>query len=273
MVILVVVKIAGGGNQPTSGPAGFSQTSPAVAAQVTGIPASVFNAVGTNSAVTAINPPITITGQKALTFSGPNGTSLPGVYFYGAEYCPYCAAARWSIIAALSRFGTFHKLGNMESASGDIYANTPTFTFSKTKYTSNYIVFMPEEYYSNQVAASGTSYTVLMKPTREEATLVGTYDTAKYFPQTLRQGQSGFPFTDFGNKILSDTLFSPSVLVGLSRDAIASGLVDAKNPITQVIVAGANYLSASVCNIDGQQPASVCTSKGVVAAAKAMKLS
>jgi len=273
VVILVVVKIVGGGNSLTTGPGAFSPTSPAVVAEVTGIPAAVFNAVGTNSAITAINPPITVTGQKPLTFPGPNGTSLPGVYFYGAEYCPYCAAARWSIIAALSRFGTFHKLGNMESASGDVYPNTPTFTFSKAKYTSPYIVFMPEEYFSNQVAPSGTSYTVLMKPTKAEAKLVDTYDTAKYFPQTLSQGESGFPFTDFGNKILSDVLFTPSVLGGLSRDEIASGLADAKNPITDVIVSSANYLSASVCNIDGQQPASVCTSKGVTAAAKAMKLS
>ena len=56
-------------------------------------------------------------------------------------------------------------------------------------------------------------------------------------------------------------------------DALTSGLTDAKNPIAQVIVAGANYFSASVCDIDGQMPASVCTSKGVTAAAKALKLS
>ena len=40
----------------------------------------------------------------------------------------------------------------------------------------------------------------------------------------------------------------------------------------KAIVAGANYLSASVCHIDGQHPASVCASKGVTAATKALKL-
>jgi hypothetical protein len=272
VVVLVVVKIVGGGSQVTNG-AAWSLASPTVTAQLSGVPASVFDAVGTNSSVAPINPPISISGQKPLTFTGANGTSLPGVYFYGAEYCPYCAAARWSIIAALSRFGTFKDLGNMLSSSSDSPANVPTFTFSRTKYTSPYIVFKPEEYYSNQVNAAGTGYRVLTQPTKTEAKLVANYDNSKYFPQTLSQGESGFPFIDFGNKILQDTLYSPVILGGLNRDEIAAGLKDPKNPITQAIVAGANYLSASVCHVDGQMPTSVCTSKGVVAATKALKLS
>jgi hypothetical protein len=273
VIVLVVVKIIGGGNTLSSGAKAFSPASPTVVAQVTGVPASVFNEVGITSDVAPVNPPITITGQKPLTFAGPNGTSLPGVYFYGAEYCPYCAAARWSIIVALSRFGTFKKLGNMQSSLTDTDPGTYTFTFVKTKYASPYIVFEPEEYYSNQVDAAGTGYTVLTPPTKVEASIVDTYDTSKYFPETLSEGEAGFPFFDFGNKLLQDTLYDPSILQGLSRNEIASGLTDAKNPITQVIVAGANYFSASVCDIDGQMPASVCTSKGVTAAAKALKLS
>jgi hypothetical protein len=42
--------------------------------------------------------------------------------------------------------------------------------------------------------------------------------------------------------------------------------------VTQAIIASANYLSAGTCAIDGQQPASVCTSKGVTAASKSLKL-
>jgi hypothetical protein len=271
--VLVVVKIAGGGNSLSSGQAGFSPASPTVVAQVTGIPASVYDEVGVTSAVAPINPPITVTGQKSLTFKSASGATLPGVYFYGAEYCPYCAAARWSIIAALSRFGTFKDLGNMTSSSTDSPASVPTFTFARAKYTSAYIVFKPEEYYSNQVNSAGTGYSVLMQPTKVEAGLVDKYDSSTYFPETLSEGESGFPFIDFGNQILQDTLYSPQILGGLSRDQIAGGLKEPKNPITQAIVAGANYLSAAVCHIDGQMPASVCTSKAVSAAAKALKLS
>ncbi len=54
---------------------------------------------------------------------------------------------------------------------------------------------------------------------------------------------------------------------------IAAGLSDPKNPVTQAIIASANYLVAGTCSITKQQPASVCTSKGVMAAAKALKLS
>jgi len=272
VVVLVVVKIVGGGSTLSTG-AVWSPVSPTVAAQVTTVPASVFDAVGVTSAVAPINPPISITGQKPLTFTGVTGKSLPGVYFYGAEYCPYCAAARWSIISALSRFGTFTGLGNMTSSSTDQPSSVPTFTFSRAKYTSPYIVFKPEEYLSNQVNSAGTGYTVLMKPSETEAKLVGDFDNSKYFPQTLAEGESGFPFIDFGNKILQDTLYSPTILGGLSRDEIAAALKDPKSSITQAIVAGANYLSASVCHVDGQMPTSVCTSKGVVAATKALKLS
>ena len=272
VVVLVAVKIFGGGGTISSG-AQWSPVSPTVATQVTTVPASVFDAVGVNSTVAPINPPIAIPDQKVLTFPDANGKSLPGVYFYGAEYCPYCAAARWSIITALSRFGTFTGLGNMTSSSTDQPSSVPTFTFSRAKFKSPYIVFKPEEYFSNQVNSAGTGYTILMKPSATEVKLVGTFDNSKYFPQTLAQGESGFPFIDFGNKILQDTLYSPTVLGGLSRDDIAAGLKDSKNPITQAIVAGANYLSASVCHIDGQLPTSVCTSKGVTAATKALKLS
>ena len=47
------------------------------------------------------------------------GPPLPVVFFYGAEFAPYAAAERWPLILALSRFGTFHRLGLMQSSSDD----------------------------------------------------------------------------------------------------------------------------------------------------------
>ena len=72
--------------------------------------------------------------------------------------------------------------------------------------------------------------------------------------------------------MLSSSSYSPSLLQQVTREEIAAGLSDPKNPVTQAIIASSNYLSAGVCAIDGQMPASVCTSKGVAAAAKALKL-
>jgi hypothetical protein len=184
------------------------------------------------------NPPVIVPGQKPLSFTAADGESLPGVYFYGAEYRPYCAAARWSIIVALSRFGSFRGLGNMSSSASDFFPNTATFTFAKATYSSPYIVFKSDECLSDQVSATHNRYQVLMEPTKLEQSLVNTYDTNKYFPG-LPAEQHGFPFIDFGNKLLESSIYDPSILQGLDRNEIASGLADPKNPITQVIVAGA----------------------------------
>ena len=61
------------------------------------------------------------------------------VVYVGGEYCPYCAAERWAMVMWLSRFGTFTNLHEIQSSSNDIDANTNTFTFYKSSYTSQYI--------------------------------------------------------------------------------------------------------------------------------------
>jgi hypothetical protein len=271
VVALVAFKVFGGSSTPSSGP-GRTPASPAVVAQVSHVPASVFDAVGINSQVAPVYPPIVISGQKPLTFTSASGTSLPGVFFFGAEYCPHCAAERWALIAALSRFGTFHRLSNMQSSSTDIDPNTQTFSFYKSTYTSRYIVFKPDEFYSNQWDAARNDWTILQPPTHEEAALEQKYNSPTYFP-SLTAGELSFPFIDIGNKVLSEENYDPGVLAGLSREDIAGGLKNSKNPITQAILASANYLSASICAVDGQQPSTVCTSGGVQAAAKSLKLS
>jgi hypothetical protein len=270
VVVLVIVKVTGGSGL-SSGEA-WSPASPAITAQLASVPESVFNTVGTTSTVAPVTPPIVISGQKALTFTSATGMSMPGVFFYGAEYCPHCAAERWALVVALDRFGTFKNLGDMTSSATDQPPSIPTFTFSKAKYTSPYFVFRPLEGYSNQVNSAGTAYATLQTPTPAEQKLITTYDSSKYL-SGLQSGYAAFPFVDIGNKILSEESFPASFLQGFTRDQIAAGLKDPKNPITQAIVASANYLSASICSVDGQQPASVCTSKAVSSAAKALKLS
>ncbi len=270
VVALVALKVFGGSSTPQSGPA-RTPASPAVVAEVTHIPASVYNAVGVTSDVAPIYPPIAISGQKPLTFTAPSGRQLPGVFFFGAEYCPHCAAERWAIIAALSRFGTFHHLTNMQSSASDVDPNTQTFSFYKATYTSPYIAFRADEYYSNQWDPATNDWKVLQRPTKVEAELEQKYNSPTYFP-SLSAGEISFPFLDIGNRVLSQENYDPSILQGLTREEIAAGLTSPKNPITQAIVASANYLSAAVCAIDGGQPASVCTSSGVQAAMKALKL-
>jgi hypothetical protein len=117
---------------------------------------------------------------------------------------------------------------------------------------------------------SNGDYAPLEKPTPEEATLVDLYTSAKYFP-----ANPGYlPFLDFGNRVvISQSSFDPYLLHGLSREQIATDLTDPTNPVTMDIVAAANYLSAATCLIDGDRPALVCNSPGVLRSAHFVKRS
>ncbi len=76
-----------------------------------------------------------------------------------------------------------------------------------------------------------------------------------------------------GNKFLgSGSSYTPATLANLSRSAIAAGLSDSTSPVTDAIISSANYYTAALCKLTNNQPGSVCTSKGVMAAKKAMKL-
>ena len=59
----------------------------------------------------------------------------------GAEYCPYCAAERWALVMALSKFGTFTDLQGTTSSATDTNPSTPTFSFYGSTYTSKYLSF------------------------------------------------------------------------------------------------------------------------------------
>ena len=84
-----------------------------------------------------------LANKSDAPLTGPNGKPL--IFYFGAEFCPYCAAERWPLIVALSRFGTFTGLSTTTSSSSDAYPNTPTFTFRAASYTSDYVSFQAVE--------------------------------------------------------------------------------------------------------------------------------
>ena len=235
---------------------------------MTNIPASVYNTVGVTSPTVAVTPPKVTTGQPPLTFNGK-----PGYFYMGADYCPYCAAERWAIVAALSRFGTIGGLQTMQSSSTDVHPSTQTVTFVKATYTSQYISAVLKEVLSNKKLSTGSGYQPLEKLTKSETALVKKYNVEKYTGSPT-SNSSSIPFIDIGNKAVSSgASYTPGVLSGLTRAQIAGDLSDPTNPATKAIISVANYQSAAICSIDGGQPASVCTSKGVTAAAKALSIS
>jgi hypothetical protein len=271
VVVLVIVKVGSGsgGSGPTSAH-GFVATSPAVVSDLTSIPEAEFNTIGITSTASPVSGPTALKGQPALSESTSNGT-LPEVYYLGAEYCPFCAAQRWSTIIALSRFGTWSGLGNMSSASSDEFPNTPTFTFSKASYTSKYVAFSSTEEYTNYLDSATNYWTLLQKPTTSEAALWKKYDSSKFIPSLSSADDGSIPFVDYGGKYVSaGSGYTPQILASQSRADVAGGLSDASSPITAAILSEANYQTAAICAITGGKPGNVCNSSGVKAAAKAL---
>ena len=65
-----------------------------------------------------------------------DASGKPIVLYVGGEFCPYCAAERWSPVVALSRFGTFSNLTLLRSSSTDMFPDTRTFSFAGSHYSS-----------------------------------------------------------------------------------------------------------------------------------------
>jgi thiol-disulfide isomerase/thioredoxin len=244
VVVFVVVKATSNSssNSSTSGLTGTSLSS--TIDKVTSVPASTLESVG-ESGVDA--KPQSISGNPtALTENGK-----PEVLYMGAEYCPYCAAERWALIVALSRFGSFSGLQTMQSSSTDVYANTPTWTFVDAKYTSSYLSL-------STVEMETRTEKTLQTPTAAQQDLLNKYDAPPYV-QSADAGS--IPFVDFGNKyLIVGASYSPQTLDGLSWSTIATDLQTPNNAVAKAVDGTANYITAGLCKLTGDAPANVCTS-------------
>jgi Domain of unknown function (DUF929) len=253
VVVLVVVKL----NQKSTtaplasnGPTGAALTS--LTADVTGVPSSVLDQVGAGSI-------------GSNEFTKENGSPLtengkPEFLYVGAEYCPYCGAERWAMIAALSRFGTFSGLSTIHSSSTDAYPNTPTWTFYGSSYTSKYVAFSSVEetrnYRQGNSSSQNVAYVTLQTPTAAQQALVDKYD-----PGTDGQGGS-IPFIDIGNKYVEIgnlSPYGPQYLQGKTWSQVAAAMNQPSSTIAKGVDGSANYLTAGICALTGNKPATACT--------------
>ena len=259
VVAFIVVKAnskPASGNS-SNGPTGTALSS--VVSNVTSVPAGTLDQVGKGGGQVTANSVKTITGKTTPLTAG----GKPEMLYLGAEYCPYCAAERWSMIVALSRFGTFSGLATVHSASvngagsAEPYPNTPTWTFANAKYTSKYLTFTPVETQTNIPDKSTGGYTNLQTPTSAQNALLAKYDIPPYVPA----GSNGsIPFIDFGNKyVIAGASYSPQVLAGLSWATIGADLSNPNSTVAKAIDGTANYMTAAICKLTGNQPASACT--------------
>jgi hypothetical protein len=103
--------------------------------------------------------------------------------------------------------------------------------------------------------ASNGAYTTLQTPTAAQNALIDKYDVAPY---TTEAG--AIPFIDFGNKYLViGASYDPGVLAGLSWSTVATDLSNPSSPVAQAVDGTANYITAALCQLTGNQPASACT--------------
>jgi hypothetical protein len=248
VLVFVVIKLTQGspssaGNTSTTG----TLLPASVASQVTGVPLGTLNRVG-KGAVPSYTPTPLSAGSGATLTSG----GKPEMLYIGAEFCPYCAAMRWSMAVALSRFGTLTPLHGIYSApSPESFPNTATLTYYKSGYSSKYLTFAPVENLT-------VTHALLQNPTSEQNAI-----WAKYEPDPNTRG---YPFIDFGNKLLLKApIYNPAVLAGKSWSQIAAALKDPTSPIAQSVDGAANYITGAICRMTNNQPASVCTSPAVTA--------
>ncbi len=250
VVGLIVVKTL---QKPASaGTSGSASTASAVARQVATVPATTLDKIGKGTtysgAIQTIHGSTTV-----LTQDGK-----PVISYVGAEYCPYCAAERWALVTALSRFGTFSNLGLIHSSSTDVDPSTPTLTFYKSSYTSKYFIF-------NTTEAQTVTRATLEPLTSLDNQLMGKYDVPPYVPTS--QDDGSFPFVDFGNKYVIDgASYDPGVLAGKSWSQVATALQDPTSAIAEAADGAANLITAAICKVTNGQPGNVCTSAGVTSA-------
>jgi hypothetical protein len=225
---------------PPAPPAPSPDAAAAVVSKITSLPASELDQVGLGSASNRLKR---ISGNP---LTGAN--SRPVVFYFGAEYCPYCAAERWAAIIALSRFGKFSGLQTTTSSSTDVYANTPTFTFRSSTFSSQLIEFQ-------SVETTDRDQHALQSPTSAQQALISSYDSG-----------GSIPFMDFGNRYsFSGATYVPDVLGGMSWQAIADSLQQPDSPQAQAILGSANLLTAAICKITSDQPPGVCSGAAIKA--------
>jgi len=221
----------------------------AISRQLQTVPASTLDSVGAGTAAKLQST----TGQTVLKSGGK-----PEILYMGAEYCPYCAAERWAMVVALSRFGSFSHLSYTHSSTSDVYPSTPTLTFYKSSYTSKYVDFTPVELYDGSDKA-------LMKPTSAQTALMAKFDAPPYIDSA---DAGSYPFLDIGNQYLVlGAQFTPQALAKLSWAEVAADVRNPDSAVAKDIDGAANSITAAICKVATNAPASVCHSTAVTASA------
>jgi hypothetical protein len=220
--------------------------SPAMAGYLQSVSNSSLSAAVNAQGVT----PLQLVSGSTLTSNGK-----PEFLYIGAEFCPFCAAERWSIIVALSKFGTFSGLTyTLSGDSPEVYPDTATFSFLHATYNSPYVSFV-----SVETADRSPNHNPLQTPTAAQQSLIDQWDPG-----------GGIPFLDIGGvyvihsssnspTVHSGTPYDPGILSGQNWTQIGAELDNPVSSIALHVDGEADWIISAVCKIDNGQPMSICS--------------
>jgi len=167
------------------------------------------------------------------------------VFFMGAEHCPYCAAERWAVVRALSKYGQWRGLRQTMSAARDEpFLNLPTYDLTEATYTSPHVEFISRE-------IRDRDFKPLQKLLKTESKLVRKYNPKKHIPFLLIGGR--FMQLEAG--------FSPKIFIGHTFRQTETELKKIESEIRKTIDDEANIISALLC-VCGLPP-DMCKETGV----------
>lgn len=256
VLVLSVTTIPTGSTSPTSSRAKGSVLSSFTARGVS-VSDSVLEAVGLTPGITLPKP---ATGRLLLTDRGKSA-----VVYVGANYCPFCAMQRWALVVALSRFGTFTKLGPVVSSSStDAFPGLKSWSFHGSRYSSRYVTFDPAELYSSRPAVKRRGTSASFSDARLD----------RLSPlQRKAYGYHGIsPFVNIANRfVMIGSMSSPQLIEGLPLDRIVADLSNPTSPVGQAIDGDANYLIAAICDVAGVHGARICSSSVIRKAQHVLK--
>jgi hypothetical protein len=245
VAVMVIVRVSRSPLVPAADESGLASSTVVAALAVA---PSTLDTVARGS-VTSL--PTRLRSEPALTDG-----ERPLVLYVGGEYCPFCAAQRWGLVVALTRFGTFSGLRSAASGVDDVFPATATVSFHGASYDSPYLAFAGVELAGSQ--RQGGRYAPLDTLSATQSAVVQKYNAPPY----VSAGSAGaVPFVDFGNRwLMSGSTFSPALLEGLDQEQIAAALADPSGSVAQAVLGSANAFTTILCGLTGQRPATVCAS-------------
>jgi hypothetical protein len=156
---------------------------------------------------------------------------------------------RWPLVKALSRFGTFSGLGQIDSQQGtDGFRSIGSYDLTKATFKSDYVTL-------RMVEVADVNGNPLQRPDAETTALLNQFDP-----------QGSIPFVFVGGSYVAQLPYSPALLQGKSFAQILAE-VNSSNPgeVGRAIDAEADGLTAIICKTDGAQPSQVCDQPSILA--------